>query len=132
MGSANSAPNSGISDVAALKVAENLTTAVTTTVTTMVTNNYTMAGKIHGGNVALDTAHTNSMIDMEDIDTVKPFIIPVIGLLVGAAMMQKEKNSNHRETGLIFWCPVFHEHLYGMDFSYPCDCAKRFSTSWGN
>jgi len=131
MGSANSAPNSGISDVAALKVAENLTTAVTTTVTTMVTNNYTMAGKIHGGNVALDTAHTNSMIDMEDIDTVKPFIIPVIGLLVGAAMMQKEKIATIGKLVLYFGAQSFMNIFMGWIFRTHVTVPKGFLPAGG-
>merc|ERR1739848_450329 len=89
-------------------VAENLTVAFE--------NNYTMAGKLHGGNVALDTAHTNSMIDLVESDTIKPFIIPVIGLLVGGAMMQAPKVATVGKLVLYFGAQSFMNIFMGWIF----------------
>jgi len=50
-------------------------------------SNYTMASHHEA---ALDLHHTNSMIDFVESNTVKPFNIPIVGLLVGASMMQVE------------------------------------------
>eukprot|EP00419_Tripos_fusus_P050843 CAMPEP_0172828962 /NCGR_PEP_ID=MMETSP1075-20121228/21205_1 /TAXON_ID=2916 /ORGANISM="Ceratium fusus, Strain PA161109" /LENGTH=85 /DNA_ID=CAMNT_0013671031 /DNA_START=14 /DNA_END=268 /DNA_ORIENTATION=+ len=71
-------------------------------------SSYTMAGNLHhGASVALDTAHTNSMIDLVESDTCKPFIIPIVGLLVGAAMMQAPKATTMGKLILYFGAQSF-------------------------
>ena len=90
-------------------VAQNLTAAA-------VENNYTMAGKLHGGHVALDTAHTNSMIDFVESDTIKPFVIPIIGLLVGGVMMQTPKVATVGKLVLYFGAQSFMNIFMGWIF----------------
>merc|ERR1739848_240397 len=99
-------------------VAENLTVAFE--------NNYTMAGKLHGGNVALDTAHTNSMIDLVESDTIKPFIIPIVGLLVGAGMMQAEKVATVGKLVLYFGAQSFMNIFMGWVFRTHVTVRKGF------
>jgi len=71
-------------------------------------SNYTMAGHHHhGAHVALDPAHTNSMIDFVDSDTVKPFIIPIVALLVGVVLMQAPKVATIGKLVLYFGAQSF-------------------------
>jgi len=88
-------------------------------------SNYTMAGNLHdGANVALDTAHTNSMIDFVESDTFKPFIIPVMGLLIGAAMMQAPKVATVGKLVLYFGAQSFMNIFMGWVFRTHVTVAK--------
>merc|ERR550532_1478393 len=91
-----------------------------------VVNNYTMAGTLHGGRVALDTAHTNSMIDLVESDTFKPFIIPIVGLLVGAVMMQVEKVAIAGKLVLYFGAQSFMNIFMGWVFRTHVTVPKGF------
>ena len=93
-----------------------MASAVADNVTAAFVNDHTMAGKLHGGNVALDTAHTNSMIDLVESDTIKPFIIPIIGLLVGGAMMQAPKVAIAGKLVLYFGAQSFMNIFMGWIF----------------
>merc|ERR1719356_2111799 len=84
-----------------------------------------MAGNLHdGANVALDTAHTNSMIDFVESDTFKPFIIPIIGLLIGAAMMQAPKVATVGKLVLYFGAQSFMNIFMGWVFRTHVTVAK--------
>merc|ERR1719189_1341945 len=83
-----------------------------------------MAGTLHGNRVALDTSHTSSMIDMVESDTVKPFIIPVLGLLVGAAMMQAPKVATVGKLVLYFGAQSFMNIFMGWIFRTHVTVAK--------
>merc|ERR1719356_1617590 len=84
-----------------------------------------MAGNLHdGANVALDTAHTNSMIDFVESDTFKPFIIPVLGLLIGAAMMQAPKVATVGKLVLYFGAQSFMNIFMGWVFRTHVTVAK--------
>jgi len=88
-------------------------------------SNYTMAGNLqHGASVALDTAHTNSMIDLVESDTIKPFIIPIVGLLVGAAMMQAPKAATVGKLVLYFGAQSFMNIFMGWIFRTHVTVAK--------
>jgi len=104
-------------------LAEKLTAAVE--------NNYTMAGQLHGGRVALDTTHTNSMIDMVDSDTVKPFIIPIVGLLLGSAMMQAPKAAIVGKLVLYFGAQSFMNIFMGWIFRTHVTVAKGIPLQGG-
>jgi len=106
-------------------VAENVT-MVAENVTAAVVNNYTMAGRLHHGRVALDTAHTNSMIDLVESDTFKPFIIPIVGLLVGAGMMQVEKVAIAGKLVLYFGAQSFMNIFMGWVFRTHVTVPKGF------
>jgi len=106
-------------------VAENVT-MVAENVTAAVVNNYTMAGRLYHGRVALDTAHTNSMIDLVESDTFKPFIIPIVGLLVGAGMMQVEKVAIAGKLVLYFGAQSFMNIFMGWVFRTHVTVPKGF------
>merc|ERR1719461_2405296 len=72
---------------------------------------YTMAS--HG---ALNPSHTNSMIDMVDPDTIKPFIIPVLGLLAGFVMMTVPKVATFGKLVLYFGAQSFMNIFMGWVF----------------
>jgi len=74
---------------------------------------YTMAG--HNG-VALEPSHTSSMIDFVESGTVKPFIIPILGLLIGAAMMQAPKVATVGKLVLYFGAQSFMNIFMGWIF----------------
>jgi len=76
-----------------------------------------MASNFHGGgNAALDTSHTNSMVDFVESDTFKPFIIPILGLLIGAAMMQAPKVATAGKLVLYFGAQSFMNIFMGWVF----------------
>jgi len=88
-------------------------------------SNYTMAGNLHhGADVALDTSHTNSMIDFVESDTFKPFIIPIVGLLAGAAMMQAPKVATVGKLVLYFGAQSFMNIFMGWVFRTHVTVAK--------
>jgi len=88
-------------------------------------SNYSMAGNLHhGADVALDTSHTNSMIDFVESDTFKPFIIPIIGLLAGAAMMQAPKVATVGKLVLYFGAQSFMNIFMGWVFRTHVTVAK--------
>jgi len=86
-------------------------------------SNYTMASH-HGA--ALDLQHTNSMIDFVESNTVKPFIIPIIGLIVGAGMMQVEKVATVGKLVLYFGAQSFMNIFMGWVFRTHVTVPKGF------
>merc|ERR1719189_770168 len=75
-----------------------------------------MAGTLHGNRVALEPSHTSAMIDFVESGTVKPFIIPVVGLLLGAAMMQAPKVATVGKLVLYFGAQSFMNIFMGWIF----------------
>jgi len=86
-------------------------------------SNHTMASH-HGA--ALDLQHTNSMIDFVESNTVKPFIIPIIGLIVGAGMMQVEKVATVGKLVLYFGAQSFMNIFMGWVFRTHVTVPKGF------
>jgi len=87
--------------------------------------NYTMASNLHhGSNAALDPSHTNSMIDFVESDTFKPFIIPIIGLLAGFAMMTVPKVATAGKLVLYFGAQSFMNIFMGWIFRTHVTVAK--------
>merc|ERR1719237_1059742 len=86
-------------------------------------SNYTMASHHEA---ALDLQHTNSMIDFVESNTVKPFIIPIIGLLVGAGMMQVEKVATVGKLVLYFGAQSFMNIFMGWVFRTHVTVPKGF------
>merc|ERR1712032_634107 len=82
-----------------------------------------MAG--HNG-VALEPGHTSSMIDFVESGTVKPFIIPILGLLIGAAMMQVEKVATVGKLVLYFGAQSFMNIFMGWVFRTHVTVHKGF------
>eukprot|EP00419_Tripos_fusus_P079889 CAMPEP_0172940938 /NCGR_PEP_ID=MMETSP1075-20121228/224290_1 /TAXON_ID=2916 /ORGANISM="Ceratium fusus, Strain PA161109" /LENGTH=476 /DNA_ID=CAMNT_0013802347 /DNA_START=6 /DNA_END=1437 /DNA_ORIENTATION=- len=84
-----------------------------------------MAGGInHGASAVLDTSHTNSMIDFVEGDTFKPFIIPIVGLLAGASMMQAPKVAMVGKLVLYFGAQSFMNIFMGWVFRTHVTVAK--------
>jgi len=80
-------------------------------------SNYSMASDYHhGSNAALDTSHTNSMIDFVESETFRPFIIPIIGLLLGAGMMAVPKVATYGKLVLYFGAQSFMNIFMGWVF----------------
>jgi len=78
----------------------------------------------HNGSVALDTSHTNSMIDFVEGDTFKPFIIPIVGLLAGFVMMTVPKVATAGKLVLYFGAQSFMNIFMGWVFRTHVTVAK--------
>jgi len=80
-------------------------------------DNFTMASNHHHGSSAvLDPSHTNSMIDFVESDTFKPFIIPILGLLIGFGMMAVPKVATPGKLVLYFGAQSFMNIFMGWVF----------------
>merc|ERR1719422_318089 len=66
------------------------------------------------------------MIDFIESDTVKPFIIPIVGLVIGAVMMQIEKVATVGKLVLYFGAQSFMNIFMGWVFRTHVTVAKGY------
>jgi len=74
----------------------------------------TLNSTVH--HAALDTSHTSFMVDMIDNETIKPFIIPILGLLIGFGMMAVPKVATIGKLVLYFGAQSFMNIFMGWVF----------------